>query len=325
MIISKLQPSSTVDAVKIAGGNLPPTSNSFANVLAEKQIRRARSQESQSVSGTAPSIKTYAEVKGRIFDDAEFAKEIENFEGVKVRTDKHINWGATGGHELNPEEIRILQEKYDITNLTPQEFYNLMADLTQLNAILPDDVVYKYYYTATVPFPKDGNVIIITFTGEIAKAMYDGFREQPVANYMKLLLDGRKFFSDGYDFIRTPQFQEDNAFTFNRYPTFLADFEPHFRECYNANERLISIFSQLVREGSPWANIETEVPLNENMTLQRIPNPADTLRTELTSQKAVSSTFLETALSDLLGKYTLPKEYWNDPIQYFMRLLQKDQ
>lgn len=59
---------------------------------------------------------------------------------AEVNTSRAINWNATGSHVLTDEELKGLREKYDLENLSGQDFYDLMADLTELDAISAEDI-----------------------------------------------------------------------------------------------------------------------------------------------------------------------------------------
>ena len=57
-----------------------------------------------------------------------------------IDTTKTINWASSGDHKLTAEEIAQLKEKYDVTNLSAQEYYDLMSDLTHMNVLSADEV-----------------------------------------------------------------------------------------------------------------------------------------------------------------------------------------
>lgn len=61
-----------------------------------------------------------------------------------IDTTKTINWASSGEHKLTAEEIAQLKEKYDVTNLSAQEYYDLMSDLTHMNALSADEVKSPY-------------------------------------------------------------------------------------------------------------------------------------------------------------------------------------
>lgn len=57
-----------------------------------------------------------------------------------IDTSKAINWNATGNATLTAEQISELRGKYNLNNLSPQEYYDLMADLTNMDAISAEDI-----------------------------------------------------------------------------------------------------------------------------------------------------------------------------------------
>lgn len=82
---------------------------------------------------------------GICWNDKTYADYVMRFKKVGIKTDNPINWGTTGEHQLTKEEIDTLKSKYNVTNLSEQSFYNLMADLSHLNAIKPEDIISDYY------------------------------------------------------------------------------------------------------------------------------------------------------------------------------------
>lgn len=55
-----------------------------------------------------------------------------------------VNWEADGTSQLTEEQIEYLKGKYDIENMTKEEYYNLMTELTQMNAISGKDVKLQF-------------------------------------------------------------------------------------------------------------------------------------------------------------------------------------
>lgn len=60
--------------------------------------------------------------------------------GAEIDTTKTVNWNATGKHALTKAQLAKLRKKYNMENLSGQSFYNLMADLSNLNAIHAEDI-----------------------------------------------------------------------------------------------------------------------------------------------------------------------------------------
>lgn len=42
--------------------------------------------------------------------------------------------------QLTDEQIGYLKENYDIKNMSKQDYYNLMADVTQMNVLSAEDI-----------------------------------------------------------------------------------------------------------------------------------------------------------------------------------------
>lgn len=61
-----------------------------------------------------------------------------------VSTDKPLNWDANGTSKLTQEQIDYLRSTYDLSDMSKQDYYDLMADLTNMNAISIKDVISQY-------------------------------------------------------------------------------------------------------------------------------------------------------------------------------------
>lgn len=73
---------------------------------------------------------------------AEFiSKKFTGSRSYPIDTTKTINWESRGDHKLTADEITQLKEKYDVTNLSPQEYYDLMSDLTHMEVLSGNDVM----------------------------------------------------------------------------------------------------------------------------------------------------------------------------------------
>lgn len=57
-----------------------------------------------------------------------------------IDTSNEINWNSVGGGKLSEDEIDFLKDKYDVENMSNQDLYDLMADLTDKNIFSKDDV-----------------------------------------------------------------------------------------------------------------------------------------------------------------------------------------
>ena len=61
-----------------------------------------------------------------------------------VSTDKPVNWDADGSSKLTQEQIDYLRSTYDLSDMSKQDYYNLMSDLTNMNVISIKDVVSQH-------------------------------------------------------------------------------------------------------------------------------------------------------------------------------------
>lgn len=61
-----------------------------------------------------------------------------------IKLDKKINWNADGTSELTEDQIQYLREKYDVENMSKSDFYNLLAELSDMNVISHKDVENQF-------------------------------------------------------------------------------------------------------------------------------------------------------------------------------------
>lgn len=134
------------------------TSSKFFNNLVHPDEPNRTSVEQMPVSrASVPQkeispIELYEQMKG-VSDVARSSKEVKGVKwtdetlamfaskgGAEVDTTKAVNWNATGEHTLTEAELDELRKKYDLENLSSQNFYDLMADLSGLNAISAEDI-----------------------------------------------------------------------------------------------------------------------------------------------------------------------------------------
>lgn len=69
------------------------------------------------------------------------AKKFTGSRSYPLDTTKAINWESRGDHKLTSEEITQLKEKYNVANLSPQEYYDLMSELTHMEVLSGNDVM----------------------------------------------------------------------------------------------------------------------------------------------------------------------------------------
>jgi len=64
--------------------------------------------------------------------------------GGGVSTVRPMNWDADGTSKLTQEQLDYLKSNYDLSDMSKQDYYDLMADLTNMNAISIEDVVSQH-------------------------------------------------------------------------------------------------------------------------------------------------------------------------------------
>lgn len=70
---------------------------------------------------------------------------------IGVAEEKSINWDADGSAKLTKEQVKDLKSRYDITDISKQDYYNLLAELTDMNVISAKDVIWQFD-TERLPF-----------------------------------------------------------------------------------------------------------------------------------------------------------------------------
>lgn len=121
----------------------------FANMLVTNTPAEQTSKENSAVSDVNPSeiyesmtMKTAPDNRGTgiAWTDEKLAALAGLKYGATVDTTKTINWQSTGDHTLTADEISELKAKYDVENLDPQSYYDLMSDLTNMNVLSAKDI-----------------------------------------------------------------------------------------------------------------------------------------------------------------------------------------
>lgn len=94
-------------------------------------------------SSNHPSENKIEEKEGSVLfsEEHNYVTGSETFlEILGIEMDEKINWNADGTSELTESQMRYLQNKYDIENLSKNDFYNLLAELSNMNVISHEDV-----------------------------------------------------------------------------------------------------------------------------------------------------------------------------------------
>lgn len=78
-------------------------------------------------------------------------RALATFIGGSIDTAKMINWHSKGDRELTAEQIAELKKKYDVENLSRQDYYDLMSDLTRMEVLSGEDCARVHLATAPPP------------------------------------------------------------------------------------------------------------------------------------------------------------------------------
>lgn len=98
----------------------------------------------QSPTWTASSWERFMDDLAKNMTDEEFADRLQLGCGSQISTEKKINWQATSENELTQDQIDYLKSAYDLQNMDTQDYYNLIADLTNMNVISGQDTAKQH-------------------------------------------------------------------------------------------------------------------------------------------------------------------------------------
>ncbi len=149
-----------------------------------------------------------------IKDDTHLAVLIASLFGYThpIATYKSINWLANGNNTLTPKDITDLKDKYDLDNLSKQDYYNLLSDLSNINVISAEDIQNQ----VTTPAPNDTYLIPAEYAIE---KFVDPFEEQ---NLVKMINHSFKVFYQKFEFICSKDFLHLNPNTnYHDYKNFI--------------------------------------------------------------------------------------------------------
>lgn len=227
--------------------------STFASVLSKTSENAASEVLSENTRKQADNYMPSTCFLGITFNDTVFAEFITKFDGGPVSTENPINWRTTGEHSLTDDEIVCLKGKYDITNMSPQDYYDLMADLSQLNAITVDKVVERYCFKSDTPYFKNQG---IKFNGDPEKDFVDeglllrgeNFRHLPINNYLKYLQSASNYFETTLPYIESEDFYRDNPSILKNQPEIWRKFVDGFYEGHDLYTKLLSTIVQLERK-----------------------------------------------------------------------------
>ena len=131
-----------LSAMNAAYGTVAPTDSQKESQSSIEEI--APLEHYQTITGRTVKKDPSVTVESWWCDEtlAEFiSKKFTGNRLYPMDTTKTINWESSGDHKLTSEEIAQLKEKYDVTNLSPQEYYDLMSDLTHMEVLSGSDVM----------------------------------------------------------------------------------------------------------------------------------------------------------------------------------------
>ncbi len=74
-------------------------------------------------------------------EQLEYLKSMEDFSGTNAQP---INWEADGSLSLTKDQAEYLTSKYDFSDMSKQDYYNFLSELTHMNIISAEDVVSQY-------------------------------------------------------------------------------------------------------------------------------------------------------------------------------------
>lgn len=116
--------------------------------ITDAPVAAVNAENKAAVNETTP-VEIYQAATGRTveqslpswkyWDDESLAQALGH--GAQIDTSKGINWEATGEKKLTEEQINSLKKKYDVTNLSSQEYYDLMSELTNMDVLSAEDCV----------------------------------------------------------------------------------------------------------------------------------------------------------------------------------------
>lgn len=121
-----------------------------------------------------------------------FTSELENIFGVGLDGEKEINMDSLGENKLTDDQIKDLQDRYDVENLSSQEKYNLMSELSQLGVISGTDAVNSALSMVAMPvvngvpmMVRKGNGILNNSKNFMSNLQNTALQEMESYEYMK--------------------------------------------------------------------------------------------------------------------------------------------
>jgi len=128
------------------------------------------------------------------------AKDFTGDWSYPIDTTKTINWESSGKHKLTSDEIAQLKEKYDVNNLSPQEYYDLMSDLSHMEVLSGNDVM-------GVHVKHLGSDINLTAKGLLPKGL-PAVQQGNIVNYLAVALSHLLGY---WDWINSDEYKTTNS------------------------------------------------------------------------------------------------------------------
>lgn len=242
-------------------------------------------------------------------------------EDISSQTDKALNVVSSGEHLLTDAEINDLKSKYDVTNLSRLDYYNLMADMTNLNAISSREALYGYLKNSPSCLKEISGSFGWSMSGEMTK--YKQYEAAP--NMIERLIEERKRLQAALDYVLSGDFARDNALLCgSETEMYTASFAEHYIEEYEENERMLAIFGQLLPEGSEWAEAAKPVPVR--LTPKSSEEDAPDIG-GISGEEAMNRDFSvpsKELLLGLIGKCSLLPGQWNSPVSELLEFLEEE-
>ncbi len=98
-------------------------------------------------------------------EQLEYLKSMKDFSGTDGQP---INWEADGNLSLTKDQAEYLTSKYDFLDMSKQDYYNFLSELTHMNIISAEDMVSQY----VKPIPPG----VIVTSGVISSSVRGAFR-----------------------------------------------------------------------------------------------------------------------------------------------------
>lgn len=183
------------------------------------------------------NIKSATVVKGYLWDDKILADWIgmRNDE-VSIDISNPINWAATGKETLTNEQITYIKNKYNISDLNSQDFYNLMSDLTNWDVISAEDVT-NMFLTEAPPISNSGILM------RVDNAPTKNTKSYASGNILEKLNQDIDYFQWVYSYSKTDEFKELNS-DFSQ-AGMIKPYQDYLQRQIGYNKHMLSIFNQL--------------------------------------------------------------------------------